>query len=57
MKFIGNFSLYLIGVMIGLLIGSVLFKSNVSILTWVISIGFGFVYALLSNQYKGKHDE
>lgn len=56
MKFISNFCLYLIGVVTILAIGA-LFEINASILTCVISIGFGFVYALLSNQYKGKHDE
>lgn len=56
MKFITNFCLYLIGVVTILAICA-LFDTNVSILTWVISIGFGLVYALLSNQYKGKHDE
>lgn len=56
MKFIGNFCLYLIGVVETFAICA-LFETNVSILTWVISIGFGFVYALLSNQYKGKHND
>lgn len=56
MKFISNLCLYLIGVVIGLAICA-LFDSNASILTWVVLIGFGFVYALLKNQYKGKHDE
>ena len=57
MKFITDFCLYLIGIVIGLTIGSVLFESNVSIYSWVAAIVFGLVYALLDNQYRGKHDE
>ena len=57
MKFINNFSLYLIGIAIGLTIGSVLFESNVSIFTWLVAIAVSVSYALTNNRNKGKHDE
>ena len=57
MKFISNFCLYLIGIVIGLTIGSVIFESNVSIYSWVSAIGLAIVTTLISNHYGGKHDE
>ena len=57
MKFISNFCLYLIGIVIGLTTGSVIFESNVSIYSWVSAIGLAIVTTLISNHYGGKHDE
>ena len=57
MKFISNFCLYLIGIVIGLTTGSVLFESNVSIYSWIVAILLAIITALFSIHYDGKHDD
>ena len=56
MKFIGNFCLCLIGFMT-IWVVTLIFASNASIYSWGATIAVSVSFALLNNQYKGKHDE
>ena len=56
MKFISNFCLYF-AVYTTFLVVALVFVDNASIYSWGAVIGLAIVTALISNQYKGKHDE
>ena len=56
MKFIGNLFLCLIAFMATWVV-TLLFVSNASIYSWGAAIAVSVTYALISNQYDGKHDE
>lgn len=56
MKFIVNLCLYF-AVFATIWVVTLLFVSNASIYSWGAAIAIYVAYALISNQYDGKHDE